>query len=518
MTAILVSVATMLAAIFSSCEKERQLPPPPDEVDIIRYASDLSIPSDIIGGTVRYSIYLPADYNKNPDKRYPVVYLLHGLGDNYLSWNDKWLQVTSTIDNLETRGLEPMIYVMPDGYRTYYVNRFNGRYDYMDMFTDELMPYIDRTYRTIADRDHRAAVGYSMGGFGAFILPSANTDLFSVSVPLSMSFRTDAQYMTESPSGWNDQWGAIFGGEGTTGADRLTDYYKLHCPHYMFTEDTADDYSDIDYFLDCGDDEDQLLVANDDLHVVMRDLGMRHEYRVRNGAHTSDYWRSGMLEALPYIQKCFADESYPDEPNTQVAENHIARREEVNIAGIDCEVFLPEGYDASAGDSFPLILFAHGGSDELTADDVVKVLEDPATSSRFVMIAFAVGNAPDVRVLATEASELYRLSESRTGLGYKQGGALLYAESLVGKPVISSLFLLDGELPLDGIESPACEDMFYYISLADQGMNYKSANALYKFCHSRGISYEYRVFNGIDSKESALAGLTAMRDALRGKM
>ena len=76
----------------------------------------------------------------------------------------------------------------------------------MDMFVQELVPHVDKSFRTIADRAHRALTGYSMGGFGAMILAEKHPELFSCSAPLSMSFRTDAQYMTESGSGWDGQW------------------------------------------------------------------------------------------------------------------------------------------------------------------------------------------------------------------------------------------------------------------------------------------------------------------------
>ena len=275
------------------------------DVDFVRYKTDLQIESEILGMPVKFSVFLPADYAKNSDKRYPVVYLLHGLGDDHKSWNDEWLNIAARIENWEnTQGLEPMIYVIPQGFRSYYVNRYDGKFNYMDMFIQEFVPKIDVMYRTIANREHRAVAGYSMGGFGAMILASKHPEIFSVSVPLSMSFRTDEQYMTESASGWDNQWGAVFGGKGLTGAARLTDYYKQHCPYYMFTGQTVQRYSGVKYFYDCGDDEEQLLVANDKLHVQLRDAGFAHEYRVRNGGHTSSYWASAMQEVLPYISSC----------------------------------------------------------------------------------------------------------------------------------------------------------------------------------------------------------------------
>ena len=296
----LLAILALGLALAGGCgEKERALPPAPDK--FVRYACEIGVRSEILGQNVQTAVLLPRDYLSNPERRYGVVYLLHGLGDTHKSWNDQWLRIENTVAQCEAAGLGDMIYVMPSGFRSYYVNRLDGNFDYMQMFAEELVPYVDRTYRTLADRGHRAVVGYSMGGFGAMILPSCHPELFSVSVPLSMSFRTDEQYMSEPASGWDSQWGAIFGGKGLAGEARLTDYYKAHCPFYMFTRENAAQYADVAYYLDCGDDEEQLLVANDRLHGQLRDIGFAHEYRVRNGAHTGDYWRGAMPEVLRFI-------------------------------------------------------------------------------------------------------------------------------------------------------------------------------------------------------------------------
>ena len=213
-------------------------------------------------------------FRSSPGKRYPVVYMLHGFGDNRKSWNSQYLRVETKVKELEKEGLEPMIYIFPDGYNSYYCNTYDSAFKYMDMFVDEFVPYIDKTYRTIADREHRVAIGYSMGGFGAMVLPLKNPDVFGLSVPLSMSFRTDEQYTTEGPqSGWDKQWGSIFGGLGTTGEARLTDYYKSHCPFYQFVQENKLKLSTLKLFLHCGDDEEQLLIANDDLHIQLRENG-----------------------------------------------------------------------------------------------------------------------------------------------------------------------------------------------------------------------------------------------------
>ncbi|MEI7527216.1 MAG: alpha/beta hydrolase-fold protein, partial [Mariniphaga sp.] len=129
----------------------------------IRIMESLSFFSKILGQEVKYSICLPEDYFKE-NRSYPVVYLLHGLGDDETSWLE-YGQINRIADKaVREKTIIPMIYLMPQGFRSYYTNEFAGKFRYQDMFIQELIPYIDTHYRTIADREHRATMGYSMGG------------------------------------------------------------------------------------------------------------------------------------------------------------------------------------------------------------------------------------------------------------------------------------------------------------------------------------------------------------------
>ena len=76
-------IGVSLTMLFSSCEKKRDLPD--NLASFPRYETDLTVHSNVLGITLLYSVYLPADYVENPDRRYPVVYLLHGLGDDHKS-------------------------------------------------------------------------------------------------------------------------------------------------------------------------------------------------------------------------------------------------------------------------------------------------------------------------------------------------------------------------------------------------------------------------------------------------
>ena len=136
-------VLALLLCTVTGCKKGSGVNPPVD-IPFVRLIEGESLQSKIFGQPVKYSVLLPADY-KTSGLSYPVVYLLHGFGDTYTAWS-KGGNIQYFADN--TAGVIPMIYVMPDGYNSYYVNNFNGANQYMDMFTKELVPEIDKIFRT----------------------------------------------------------------------------------------------------------------------------------------------------------------------------------------------------------------------------------------------------------------------------------------------------------------------------------------------------------------------------------
>ena len=125
-----------------------------------RYNKDMVIHSDLLDTDLKYSVYLPAGYEENTAERYPVVYMLHGYGDDNNSWNGDWLHASDKIKTLESSGLRDMIYVYPTGFQGYYVNKYDGSFNYMDMFVREFIPHIDATLRTVADKQHRCITGW----------------------------------------------------------------------------------------------------------------------------------------------------------------------------------------------------------------------------------------------------------------------------------------------------------------------------------------------------------------------
>ena len=134
--------------------------------------------SEVAGQDVGYCLYLPPGYDdeENKDRRYPVIYNLHGNGGNeFHSFED----VEVLHEGIVSGNWPPMIVVLPNGGRsTFYKDSFDGRFPIETMFIKEMIPYIDSTYRTIAARHGRCIEGFSMGCLGSTRLAIKYPDLF----------------------------------------------------------------------------------------------------------------------------------------------------------------------------------------------------------------------------------------------------------------------------------------------------------------------------------------------------
>jgi putative tributyrin esterase len=134
------------------------------------------VPSKILDHPVDYCIDLPAGYASS-SHRYPVLYFLHGLFGNDHRWIDRGGK--EIFDRLTADGtIGPFIVVLPNGGETFYINSEDGKDRYEDFFVQELVPYIDHHYRTIASKEARGISGLSMGGYGALHLAMRHPDLF----------------------------------------------------------------------------------------------------------------------------------------------------------------------------------------------------------------------------------------------------------------------------------------------------------------------------------------------------
>src|SRR5713101_6427946 len=140
-----------------------------------------ALSSKILKQVVHYCVYLPAGYDtaaKTVGERYPVLYFLHGLGDNEqtLFNSGGW----TLLDDLKQRGkIGDFLIVAPEGRRSFYINSADGSVRYSDFFLREFIPHIEARYRVRPGREGRAISGISMGGYGAQRFAFAHPEMFS---------------------------------------------------------------------------------------------------------------------------------------------------------------------------------------------------------------------------------------------------------------------------------------------------------------------------------------------------
>ena len=257
---------------------------------------NLSMNSEILGGERKYSIYFPPDYETS-QRSYPVLYLLHGSGDDQTGWV-QFGEVLRIADKAILEGIATaMIIVMPDANtgRKGYFNDAKGEWRYEDFFITEFIPYVEKKYRIKGEKRYRAISGLSMGGGGTFIYALRYSELFSSACPLSAS---------AGPSSLSAARESYLKQNGKLSDDEIKSYYEKHSVLSLIEKMPEEQKNKVRWFIDCGDD-DFLYEGNSLVHIAMKKKGIPHEFRIRDGAHNWTYWRSSLPEVLRFISDAF---------------------------------------------------------------------------------------------------------------------------------------------------------------------------------------------------------------------
>jgi len=252
----------------------------------------VTVKSEILGKEMKASVYLPDGYATS-ERSYPVLYLLHGYSDDQTGWV-QFGEVQRIADEAIRDGrAAPMIIVMPDAEVTWYMNDLKGEYRFEDYFFTELIPYVESTYRCRTKKEFRAVAGLSMGGLGAFIYGLRHPDLFASSCPLS---------------------GALWSREGMVKRMKLDEvgvseadlnaYLDRYCPVSLVERLPDAQKKAVRFYIDCGDD-DFLTADNARMHILLKEQNVPHEFRMRDGGHTWEYWRSALPTVLEFVSQTF---------------------------------------------------------------------------------------------------------------------------------------------------------------------------------------------------------------------
>lgn len=257
---------------------------------------DLSLTSQILDSERKFAVYLPPDY-EDSERSYPVLYLLHGAGDDQTGWV-QFGEVLHIVDKAIKEGVAtPMIVVMPDANtgRRGYFNDIDETWNYEDFFFEEFMPYVEERYRIKSEKRYRAIAGLSMGGGGSFMYALHRPELFSSACPLSAYI---------GPLSVEDYKNRLLRSDQTFDEATIQAYYERHNALSLIDKSSSDQLKSIRWFIDCGDD-DFLYEGNSLVHIALRKKEVPHEYRVRDGAHNWTYWRDSLPVVLRFVSDAF---------------------------------------------------------------------------------------------------------------------------------------------------------------------------------------------------------------------
>ncbi|HLP73259.1 MAG TPA: alpha/beta hydrolase-fold protein [Bacteroidales bacterium] len=264
---------------------------------------NLACPSKILKMDRKYAVYLPPDYETS-QRSYPVLYLLHGFGDDQTGWVQFGEVLTIADEAIRSGDATAMVIVMPDAsagkagftYSAGYVNDAKGEWRYEDFFFQEFMPFIEKTYRIKGEKRYRAISGLSMGGEGTFIYALHHPELFSSACPLSAA---------TGPATVNDiaAYRLWAGAKDVSEAEKNA-YFNKYSVLQLIGNMPDDQKKSVRWFIDCGDD-DFLYEGNCLAHITMRKKEIPHEFRTRDGAHTWTYWRASLPVVLNFVSMSF---------------------------------------------------------------------------------------------------------------------------------------------------------------------------------------------------------------------
>ena len=247
----------------------------------------IQVPATNIASPMDVNVILPQSYATSCHKEYPVVYILHGYDGDYTTW------LTLTEPRLDSLASHyDMIFVLPDGRDSWYFDSpVDSTLQMESFFVDELVPYIDKNYRTIADAKHRAITGLSMGGHGGLWYGMRHSDVWGSAGSMSGGVNFDKEK-------WQKSWKIA---QRLGSKEENPQRWSSHTVVSLVPTLNPDQ---LNIIFDCGID-DFFIGVNRELHEALLKYNIPHDYTERPGRHTHPYWRNSIRYHLQYFHDIF---------------------------------------------------------------------------------------------------------------------------------------------------------------------------------------------------------------------
>ncbi|CAH8281509.1 S-formylglutathione hydrolase FrmB [Mariniflexile fucanivorans] len=233
---------------------------------------------------IKNVVITPNSYKKNGNA-FSVVYLLHGAGGDHKAWLGKSPDIKTYADQYN------VVLVCPDGQKTswYFDSPIDKTMQYETYISKELITEIDKKYNTIANKEHRAITGYSMGGHGALYLAFKHPDIWGVAA--SMSGGVDIRPF---PLKWDIEKRLGVYAENPEVWEQNTVINLVHLLNGK----------NLKFLFDCGVD-DFFYDANLRLHKKLLERNIPHDYIERPGGHTNNYWNNSIKYQMLFFSEFF---------------------------------------------------------------------------------------------------------------------------------------------------------------------------------------------------------------------
>lgn len=247
----------------------------------------LRLASTLMGREMGYRVVLPSAYNTaGTSERFAVIYLLHGLTGNYSNWTDR-----TKLGDYAAAG--KFIIVTPEGENGWYTdNPTKPNHKYESYIIKELIPQVDKQFRTIPERKGRMIAGLSMGGYGAVKFGLKYPEMFSLVGSFSGALAASSYRTAEEvPASIRQALVGIFG-EPNSETHKSNDIFR------MISDSTSERIRAAPFiYLSCGT-EDFLVQHNREFLKLLNDKKIPHEYRELPGAHNWAFWDDQVREFL----------------------------------------------------------------------------------------------------------------------------------------------------------------------------------------------------------------------------
>ena len=257
------------------------------------------VKSTILARPVRYCAFLPASFDQDKTRQYPVLYYLHGLGDNEQSLLNMggW----DLIEDLRRQGkIGDFVVLAPDGGHTFFLNSADGKVRYEDFLTKEFMPQMEKKYRVDGARATRGITGVSMGGFGALHLAFKYPQQFAaVSAQMPALIAEIPPNFTEGgPGSPGSMMGDVFGSPFNRA------YFERNNVFYYAKNDPASELKRMKIYFDVGNNDDYgFEQGGQKLHQLLDSRGVANEFHMYPGRHDPQFVMRHFGEVMQFQWK-----------------------------------------------------------------------------------------------------------------------------------------------------------------------------------------------------------------------